>query len=216
MERVPAVKAAKARGISLVEILVVVAIVAVLTAIAVPVYFQVQHRSKVTETLSNMKQLYVASNLYYVDHDDRVVPVVNSETPNQYAERYKRLILPYASEEVFWSPLDPYRGTDCFYSFTNCLWSSFEQSLFVMDIRSNSPKWQEVLAPEFSSIAGWKRPPSDIIFLNSIYLRGEIVINGSNYQPTVIGRNLAVIYADGNARILTPEQIHAENQAKRN
>ena len=55
------------RGFALIELPVVVAIIAILAAIAVPNSLEAQVRSKVSKTLSNMRTLATALESYSVD-----------------------------------------------------------------------------------------------------------------------------------------------------
>lgn len=59
-----ATKGALSRGFTLVEILVVVAIVAIIAALLLPALSSARHRAKDPVDISNMKQLYVAITLY--------------------------------------------------------------------------------------------------------------------------------------------------------
>jgi prepilin-type N-terminal cleavage/methylation domain-containing protein len=57
------------RAFTLVEMLIVLGIIAVLTAIAFPVFNSVRRRSYGTTCASNLKQLGLAANLYAQDYD---------------------------------------------------------------------------------------------------------------------------------------------------
>ncbi|MBD3173881.1 MAG: DUF1559 domain-containing protein [Armatimonadia bacterium] len=57
------------RGWSLVEILVVIAIIAVLAAILFPVFARAREKARQTSCLSNLKQLATAATLYSDDYD---------------------------------------------------------------------------------------------------------------------------------------------------
>jgi prepilin-type N-terminal cleavage/methylation domain-containing protein/prepilin-type processing-associated H-X9-DG protein len=59
-------------GFSLVELLVVVAIVAILAAILFPVFAQVREKARATDCLSNMRQIGMAAGMYFQDWDGRL------------------------------------------------------------------------------------------------------------------------------------------------
>jgi len=62
--------AGRTKGFTLIELLIVVAIMAVLAAIAVPNFLEAQTRSKVTKTMSDMRTIALAVNMYIVDHNE--------------------------------------------------------------------------------------------------------------------------------------------------
>ena len=73
------------KAFSLVELLVVIGILAILCAIAFPVFKSVKDASLKTACVSNMKQLYVAMDLYYQDHDNWHSPIASLEPVSAYA-----------------------------------------------------------------------------------------------------------------------------------
>jgi prepilin-type N-terminal cleavage/methylation domain-containing protein len=62
------------RGFTLIELLVVIAIIAILAAILFPVFAKARDRAKVTECLSNLKQIGTAVNMYADDSDGYLFP----------------------------------------------------------------------------------------------------------------------------------------------
>jgi prepilin-type N-terminal cleavage/methylation domain-containing protein len=98
---------------TLIELLVVIAIIAILAAILFPVFTKAKTAAKKTVTLSNLKQVSLATMLYMGDHDDTVVPLFtfdpNDQTyPSSFGFHYYPLLLwPYTkSERVFLCPMD--------------------------------------------------------------------------------------------------------------
>jgi prepilin-type N-terminal cleavage/methylation domain-containing protein len=57
------------RAFTLIELLIVVAIIAILAAIAVPNFLEAQTRSKVSRVMSDMRSIAVAMESYTVDHN---------------------------------------------------------------------------------------------------------------------------------------------------
>jgi general secretion pathway protein G len=65
------------RSFSLVELLLVAAVVAILTAIAVPAYREVKEDAHRMECLSNLRQIGSAASLYLADHNNVFPPAVD-------------------------------------------------------------------------------------------------------------------------------------------
>jgi prepilin-type N-terminal cleavage/methylation domain-containing protein/prepilin-type processing-associated H-X9-DG protein len=64
----------KNRAFTLIELLVVIAIIAILAAILFPVFAQAKLAAKKAASLSNVKQITLASLIYMSDYDDYFVP----------------------------------------------------------------------------------------------------------------------------------------------
>ena len=60
----------KRKAFTLIELLVVIAIIAILAAILFPVFSQAKDAAKKTKSISNMKQIALASLMYANDYDD--------------------------------------------------------------------------------------------------------------------------------------------------
>jgi len=58
------------RGFTLIELMIVVAIIAFLALIAIPNYFKFVARSKRAEAQVNLASLYAAEKAYWIDHDE--------------------------------------------------------------------------------------------------------------------------------------------------
>jgi prepilin-type N-terminal cleavage/methylation domain-containing protein/prepilin-type processing-associated H-X9-DG protein len=66
----PRVPFGKRRGFTLIELLVVIAIIAILAAILLPVISRCEEQARVTQCISNMKQLGLAWVIYANDNND--------------------------------------------------------------------------------------------------------------------------------------------------
>ena len=93
------------RSFTLIELLIVVAIIGILAAIAVPNFLNAQIRAKVTRAYSDMGAISTALDMYYLDQ--------NGFPTSNYTERYptralRRLTTPSAYMASL--PQDPFRG----------------------------------------------------------------------------------------------------------
>lgn len=65
------------RAFTLIELLVVIAIIAILAAILFPVFARAKEAAKKTSSLSNIKQIGIASVMYGADYDDNIPLFMN-------------------------------------------------------------------------------------------------------------------------------------------
>ena len=106
------------RAFTLVEILVVIAIIGVLAAILFPTFALVREKSRRTSCLSNLKQIGAAMEMYKADFDGRfpyaVDPYDKNVTGNTFPTGFdpqtlplvNEVLLPYSSRQVFQCPSD--------------------------------------------------------------------------------------------------------------
>ena len=88
-------------GFTLIELLVVIAIIAVLASIALPVYTGIQEKARVTQDLSNLRQIGLATQMYLNDNDNVLFdPNANATWMGQLHPKY------LAAWKIFQSPFD--------------------------------------------------------------------------------------------------------------
>jgi prepilin-type N-terminal cleavage/methylation domain-containing protein/prepilin-type processing-associated H-X9-DG protein len=89
------------RAFTLIELLTVIAIIAILAAVLFPVFAQVREKGRQTSCLSNLKQLGAAMQMYSQDYDERLSPVVGREPSHRtwYQMSWMNLIQPYVKNQ---------------------------------------------------------------------------------------------------------------------
>jgi prepilin-type N-terminal cleavage/methylation domain-containing protein len=102
----------KQSGFTLAEILVVVGIIGVLSAIMTTAGIRVVHYSKVSSCMSNLRQIGLAADMYVSDHDGYWPPYAIEYISSDAvagAKAFKLAVLPYgATDDIFYCPLDPF------------------------------------------------------------------------------------------------------------
>ena len=102
------------KGFTLIELLVVIAIIAILAAILFPVFAQAKLAAKKTKSLSNVKNLGSAFQIYLSDNDDVTPSIFGTNVPsqcNQAAGLYS------GCSNEWWMPIFPYfKSIDLTYS----------------------------------------------------------------------------------------------------
>ena len=102
------------KGFTLIELLVVIAIIAILAAILFPVFAQAKLAAKKTKSLSNVKNLGTAFQLYLSDNDDTTPSIFGTNNPTQCSAAL-RLVEGCSVE--WWMPIYPYfKSIDLIYS----------------------------------------------------------------------------------------------------
>jgi len=102
---------------TLIELLVVIAIIAILAAILFPVFAQAKMAAKRTASLSNTKQMALASQMYAIDADDMYHLIrarVTNPDPLNWAYGSEDMLQPYIkNHDIFFDPADTYLRDDC-------------------------------------------------------------------------------------------------------
>ena len=121
------------RAFTLIELLIVVAIIGILAAIAVPNFLNAQTRSKVSRAVSDLKTLETAMEMYRIDNGQyvpagspRVPGWVDSWCPNEV--RFYRMTTPIAyiasvpRDPFYWEQSESAKQWGWAYDFVNGGW----------------------------------------------------------------------------------------------
>jgi prepilin-type N-terminal cleavage/methylation domain-containing protein/prepilin-type processing-associated H-X9-DG protein len=96
------------KGFTLIELLVVIAIIAILAAILFPVFAQARKSARTTSSLSNLKQIVLASIMYSNDYDGMNVITDYTATSTVAPPTWATLLTPYIKNNGFcWDPARP-------------------------------------------------------------------------------------------------------------
>lgn len=114
------------KAFTLIELLIVVAIVAVLAAIAIPNMLEAQIRSKVARMKADMRAIATAVESYFTDHNHYPPHRHADGSEIAYPDRYARLTSPIAymtsipeTEVFFTKPIEGQGGSLNWVSWTN-------------------------------------------------------------------------------------------------
>jgi type IV pilus assembly protein PilA len=77
------------RGFTLIELMIVVAIIGILAALAIPNFMKFQARSKQSEAKSNLKSIFTAEKSYYAEHDTYTPYVADMGFAPERGNRYQ-------------------------------------------------------------------------------------------------------------------------------
>src|SRR6266478_7720749 len=88
------------RGFTMLELLIVIAVIAILATIAFPVFIGILERAKVTKDMNNLRQIGIATQLYMNDNDGALPGSTTVTWMSQLHPKY------LSSWNIFQSPFD--------------------------------------------------------------------------------------------------------------
>lgn len=162
------------RGFTLVELLVVIGIIAVLTAILFPVFARVRAKGRQTHCLSNVRQIGVAVLAYAADHEGWAPVAFCGPPPSRYCTPWEPDV-----KLTWWDIIPPYLGKS-------------ESILFCSSVKSYTPTYLlggAVAEPGYCCLEDVNRPGELIMVVEaeppSEKMRPEVryVAPSTSYVP---------------------------------
>lgn len=206
----------KKRGVTLIELMIVVAILAFIISIALPVFVRSKTVAKRTTCAGNLRQLHLAHALYatfndgwYPPYGTHTVYSANRVWIKGAPEAWKNSlrIQGGADELQFWCPLDNYKGDPTLIGSTESVgvhrqeFTSYQMSAVIGPNLFGSPDGSLRLNPD--SLPGTlSRPQSEIAFLHDTIWDGPKIDPMTGEAPFVSHHNQTAtfLYLDGHTK----------------
>jgi prepilin-type N-terminal cleavage/methylation domain-containing protein len=167
------------RAFTLIELLVVIAIIAILAAILFPVFAQAKLAAKKASSVSNVKQLALASIMYAGDYDDNFC-AEGEPGPNNgwgWQMTWQMHTLPYIKNYgIFLDPSDRHTGP----SWSGPMFSYPGNGIFAGDCQPNWGGWNMIGV--IQSNRSWVNNYNSSRSATSIPLIAETIIFATRFQ----------------------------------
>lgn len=222
------------RGFTLIELLVVIAIIAILAAMLFPVYAQAKQSAQRATSISNAKQIILATLMYGADYDDRaprsmhLVPGSSFPQPINWLAPYQlaRVIDPYIKtgrgcmdngdpngSSLWWDPADPQRAQRFMWGsyITNGIITGIGRSLSSL-AEPSSTVYTALRAPNWGSVVDVAPPvnpgPSDKFWETEWFNMGTIPW----YNVSMADSELNSPYTFGSGMVAPPCSLFPTDQ----
>jgi prepilin-type N-terminal cleavage/methylation domain-containing protein/prepilin-type processing-associated H-X9-DG protein len=210
------------RGFTLVEVLIVVAVIVIITAILLPVFARVRENGRKATCASNLKQLGLAWQMYADDSDGKPMPFANSVGGN--SQFWTGLVLRDSDEnsgvERNTGLLHPWLKNDQIYLCPSWAKDSSTSSFAEAGVQGygyNSAVFRSQTDRDSNRIkhlAAIEKPAEMVVFADAVSISGIIlgkpelissltISAPSSFLPTFHGRHNGmgnVLWADGHPR----------------
>lgn len=214
------------RGFTLVELLVVISIIALLIAILLPALRHARDAARMTQNISNLRQIQLALYTYATDHDD-VLP--HSQFDD--GTRWNELLVDWEylqDSSILWGPFREqmsFNSTNARYtgygvSNRGCGTMPEEDDSSCLSVGDDSPRRTTDGYGAAVTAAARRPPPSEILLTAEFYNSTQWEAFGRDgfFQTSDLftwNENAAVGYMDGRAEILDSRELGWEAEAPR-
>ena len=200
------------RAFSLVELLVVLAIVSLLAAILFPVFWTVRGKARQTVCASNLRQIGLGMTMYQQDYDGRF-PYVSDPNNRDYADLWTPYFPLYAADiprlELLPAALRPYLHSpeifhcpaDVGFSATELPYVTLEAAPTSYQAFGTSYSYQTLLSACQASDASVQHPATTAVVYDPVgYWHGSL---------TPIQPRYNVLFADSHVKNMTGDEVAA-------
>lgn len=204
------------RAFTLVEIVCVIAIVAIIAALLFPVFVSARKEARVSSCMTNLSQLGQASQMYATDYDDWLQPWSTSNSmvsePGGYhyngnPARWKAALAAYqTTEEQFWCPLDRNRNKEFFGYGEPATSRRWQHTSYMMNPTFGPSKFGSPDGVFRLNVAAlpnsWPLSPSETVHLSDAIWGDPTAPAGVNrlIGNHDFGRTINALYLDGHVK----------------
>ncbi len=201
------------RGFTLIELMVVIAIISILASILFPVFSKAREKARATACLANINQLGTATMMYRQDYDDTFPLSWCVNYDGTWNHTWRGAIEPYVSNyDIYTCPsapdlaydLNPYNGADmCGYAINNTYTG-----------------WGDNFDPPAGAReAAVASPSTTILYLD---FNGWFEVTWQYYAPDLLqvlpkrhNGALNICFCDTHCKLMRPEQIETDETGSR-
>ena len=198
----------RSAAFTLIELLVVIGIIAVLSALALPIFGRVTRQGHLTATVSNMRQLNVSFISYAQDNNYQLPGRVETADPGAGKIKWIRLLLPYYQDvRLLVCPIDPANGQNYKVIDPQKLISdTSNQTAFISngyndlgahDDSSVTPRLNSFEEAMNTALVGIQYPQAGNFYMDSADHDQDKILN-----RTAFGDRSPYGFADGSVRVL--------------
>ncbi len=171
------------QAFTLIELLVVVAVIGVLTSIAVPHFSDALIRSKVAQVKSEQKALRDAIELYRLDH--QTVPPAQGPFEPSYFDRLRPLTSPIAYMNIL--PTDPFQPMKSSFMFSEEEAHRYENRMYIYN-RGDAENGGATVMDDNNFAFTWSLastgPDHRLLYPYYYYPRGFVKPTWYEYHPS--------------------------------
>jgi prepilin-type N-terminal cleavage/methylation domain-containing protein len=156
---------------TLVEMLVVLAVIGIMAALLVPVFAQARAKSRQTACISNLRQLATSITMYAADYDDRLPMALDMNTAASYVANPSDVPPEDLGLPTIKAVLAPYKAIDAVFHcpqdhLSDEVSEAMNHKASWFDYCGASYKYEEELALSGQALSSVRRPSDTLLFFD--------------------------------------------------